>query len=228
MPIPTRHAASPRPLLREHVYLTIRNAIVRGELAPGERVRDTELGDWLGVSRTPVREALLRLEQAQLVQTQPGRTTIIAPEDPEAVQHARQIVAELQALAARLATPRLDEQQLGILRATNEALGKALLTGDIEAAITADDAFHDLMVQACGNPLVGQHLEPLMATLRRTEYLHFAASSRPNSVQAHDAIIRACEQGDAELAARLVRENWSALNDPIGATQPLREERTEP
>jgi DNA-binding GntR family transcriptional regulator len=103
MPVPAGHAPAARTLLRDNVYTAIRDAIVRGQLLPGERLRDGELGEWLGVSRTPVREALLRLAEAGLVQAQPGKVTLVAPEDPVALAHARTIAAELHALAARLA-----------------------------------------------------------------------------------------------------------------------------
>lgn len=105
MPIPATPGLTPRTLLRDDVHRRIRDAIVRGELQPGEKLRDGELGEWLGVSRTPVREALLKLSEAGLVTAKPGRETIVAPEDPVALDHARTIAAELHALAARLAAP---------------------------------------------------------------------------------------------------------------------------
>ena len=103
MPIPLDSPVQHRTLLRDDVYRSIRDAIVRGQLAPGEQLRDQELGAWLQVSRTPVREALQRLAQAGLVVAQPGRMTRVAPEDPDLIVSARQIAAELHALAVSLA-----------------------------------------------------------------------------------------------------------------------------
>ena len=84
MPVPAKTQIHQRTLLRNEVYGSIRDAIVTGTLAPGERLKDSELEEWLGVSRTPIREALLRLQRAGLVDAVPGRATIVAPFDPAA------------------------------------------------------------------------------------------------------------------------------------------------
>src|SRR4051794_41826036 len=105
MPVPDR-APLDRDLLRDRGYAALREAIVDGTLAPGERLRDQELCSWLGLSRTPVREAIGRLEQDGLVETAPQRFTRVAPLDRRAARGAFPVVASLHALAARLAAPR--------------------------------------------------------------------------------------------------------------------------
>ncbi|MDA0183615.1 GntR family transcriptional regulator, partial [Solirubrobacter phytolaccae] len=104
MPVPANDAPLERDLLRDQAYVTIRDAIVDGTLAPGERLRDAELCAWLGLSRTPVREALNRLEQDGLVETEPQRFTRVTPLDRRAARDAFPVVAALHALAAELAT----------------------------------------------------------------------------------------------------------------------------
>src|SRR3954471_15602780 len=84
MPVPERNEPVERDLLRERAYLALRDAIVDGTLAPGERLRDVELTRWLGLSRTPVREALARLELDGLVETAPQRFTRVTPLDRRA------------------------------------------------------------------------------------------------------------------------------------------------
>ncbi|MFZ0531306.1 MAG: GntR family transcriptional regulator, partial [Propionicimonas sp.] len=128
MPVPVLRGLHQRSLLRDDVYRSLRDAIVHGELAPGEQLRDAELSAWLGVSRTPIREALLRLQRAGLVRATPGRVTLVAPEDPDAVRDAQQVAAELHALAVRLAAPRLDASALEAMRVANAALVVALAT----------------------------------------------------------------------------------------------------
>src|SRR5699024_2726515 len=135
MPIPTDTPVPHRTLLRDDVYRSIRDAIVRGQLAPGEQLRDQELGEWLQVSRTPVSEALQRLAQAGLGFAQPGRLTRVAPENPDLSRSARQTAAELHALAMDLASPRLDETAANEMEAANSRLRSALKSGDAEAAI---------------------------------------------------------------------------------------------
>src|SRR4051794_41863305 len=81
MPVPERNEPLERDLLRDRAYHALRDAIVDGTLAPGERLRDAELTRWLGLSRTPVREALARLELDGLVETPPPRVTRVTPPD---------------------------------------------------------------------------------------------------------------------------------------------------
>lgn len=230
MPVPAGHTPTARTLLRDNVYTAIRDAIVRGQLLPGERLRDGELGEWLGVSRTPVREALLRLAEAGLVQAQPGKVTLVAPEDPVALAHARTIAAELHALAARLAAQELGSEAASLMRlrtangdlraaaqgAAQTGRGGAepdrrLGTTDAEAAIRADAEFHDAVVELSGNPLIGTQLELLVPMLMRAEYLHFDAATVEASAAQHEAIIEALAAGDADRAAELTRRNWLSL-----------------
>lgn len=211
MPIPTNAPVPQRRLLRDDVYRSIRDAIVRGQLAPGEQLRDQELGAWLQVSRTPVREALQRLAQAGLVVAEPGRMTRVALENPDAVVNARQIAAQLHALAMSLAFPLLNEDDVAEMEAANDRLATALSGSDIDAAIAADDAFHEVALSRSGNPLIPDCLEVVTATLRRTEYLHFDSVKGSASPEQHVEIITAVRTGDFDRAVELTRKNWSTL-----------------
>ncbi|HJF76427.1 MAG TPA: GntR family transcriptional regulator [Brevibacterium linens] len=211
MPIPTDSPAPQRSLLRDDVYRSIRDAIVRGQLAPGEQLRDQELGAWLQVSRTPVREALQRLAQAGLVVAEPGRMTRVAPEDPELILAARQIAAELHGLAIDLAFPALDEAALAEMEQANGRLSAALAAGDAEAAIAADDDFHEVALTRSGNPLIPDHLEVVTATLRRAEFLHFESVEGSASPEQHTEIIAAVRAGEHAHAVALTKANWSTI-----------------
>ncbi|WP_152346123.1 GntR family transcriptional regulator [Brevibacterium sp. CFH 10365] len=211
MPIPTDSPVPHRTLLRDDVYRSIRDAIVRGQLAPGEQLRDQELGAWLQVSRTPVREALQRLAQAGLVVAEPGRMTRVAPEDPELILAARQIAAELHGLAIDLAFPALDEAALAEMEQANGRLSAALAAGDAEAAIAADDAFHEVALTRSGNPLIPDHLEVVTATLRRAEFLHFESVKGSASPEQHTEIIAAVRAGEHAHAVALTKANWSTI-----------------
>lgn len=211
MPIPTDSPAPQRSLLRDDVYRSIRDAIVRGQLAPGEQLRDQELGAWLQVSRTPVREALQRLAQAGLVVAEPGRMTRVAPEDPALILAARQIAAELHGLAIDLAFPTLDEAALDEMEKANDRLSAALGAGDAEAAIAADDDFHEVALTRSGNPLIPDHLEVVTATLRRAEFLHFGSVKGSASPEQHTEIIAAVRAGEHAHAVALTKANWSTI-----------------
>ena len=211
MPVPPSRGLVSRSLLRENAYRAIRDAIVDGTLAPGERLNDGDLVEWLGVSRTPVREALARLEQTGLVQTKPGRYTIVSPLDVRAVRHAGSVTGAMHELAVREAIPGLSAADFDAMREANARFAGALRLGDVEAALAADDDFHGVAVTACANGAVRTVLEQFTPVLRRLERLRFSSLSGRSSVAQHDRIIALCEAGDVEGAVAATRANWQTL-----------------
>lgn len=211
MPTPPPQGIHKRSLLRNDVYESIRDAIVDGTFAPGERLRDPELEAWLGVSRTPIREALLRLERAGLIVSQPGRATIVAPLDPASTVGAQQVVAAMHELAARLAVPLLGESELSAMTDANTQFAAAIKKNDVDAALAADDQFHGIMVGTCGNEMVPAILDQALPVLRRVERQRFSSHTAQHSVAAHAEIIALAAVGDADGAALATRENWLSL-----------------
>jgi DNA-binding GntR family transcriptional regulator len=245
MPVP-QSAPLDRDLLRDRAYVALRDAIVAGTLAPGERLRDAELCEWLGLSRTPVREALGRLEQDGLIESAPQRFTRVAPLDRRGARDAFPIVAALHALAAELAVPRLtaadllamDEANAGFAAALRGAGAggrggpqparggaqpargepQALRGANVDAALAADDAFHAVFVAASANAELPRALDRLMPRVRRLERARFGSLPGRRSVAQHDEIVRAAGAGDAAKTAALVRENWLSLGALIDRT----------
>ncbi|MFC8303897.1 GntR family transcriptional regulator [Specibacter sp. NPDC057265] len=211
MPTPPAAGIHKRSLLRDEVYESIRDAIVDGTFAPGERLRDPELQAWLGVSRTPIREALLRLERAGLILSQPGRATMVAPLTAESTISAQQVVAAMHELAARLAVPLLGPAELADMTDANARFAKALDSNDADAALAADDGFHAILLGACGNDMVPLVLEQAMPLLRRVERQRFSSQAAQHSVLAHARIIQLAAAGDADGAALASRANWLSL-----------------
>lgn len=211
MPTPSSHGVHKRSLLRDDVYESIRDAIVEGTFEPGERLKDPELEKWLGVSRTPIREALLRLERAGLIIAQPGRATIVAPLDPASTASAREIVAAMHELAVRLAVPSLNCTDISGLAEANARFETALEDEDVNLALAADDDFHDVFVQNCGNDMIPSILEQALPLLRRVERQRFSSHAARHSVGVHAEIIRLSSLGDADGAALASRENWLSL-----------------
>ncbi|GAB3118395.1 GntR family transcriptional regulator [Streptomyces calidiresistens] len=211
MPVPRSRGLVPRSLLRENAHRAIRDAIVDGTLAPGERLNDAELAEWLGISRTPVREALARLEQAGLVRTRPGRWTMVSPLDTRAARHARSVVSAMHELAVREAVPLLSAGDLTAMREANSRFASALRVGDVEGAIAADDAFHGVPVTVCGNDAVRAVLEQFTPLLRRWERLRFSSLAGRESVAQHDLVVERCGAGDTEGAVAATRANWETL-----------------
>lgn len=210
MPLLRSRAERPSSL-RDYAYRELRDAIVSGELAPGERLRDAELEAWLGVSRTPIREAIARLEMAGLVQTRRAKQTVVAPLDTRSALAAQRIAAALHELAVRDAVPQLTEADLVAMREANEHFAAALHAEDVDAAVRADDAFHDVAVRASANPLLPGLLEQVTPLLRRLERSRFESLAGRGSVDDHDRIIELCARGLPEEAGTAARENWSTL-----------------
>ena len=210
MPL-TRSRAERPSSLRDYAYRELRDAIVSGELAPGERLRDPELERWLGVSRTPIREAIARLEAAGLVQTRRAKATVVSPLDARSALAAQRIAASLHELAVRDAVPQLTGADLDAMRAANERFASALSAEDVDAAMAADDDFHDVAVRASANPLLPGLLEQVTPLLRRLERARFGSLAGRGSVADHARIIELCAAGRADEAGTAARENWSTL-----------------
>jgi DNA-binding GntR family transcriptional regulator len=214
MPVPVDSARRiPRTLLRDGVYQRLRDAIVDGTLAPGEQLRDGELASWLGVSRTPVREALLRLGQVGLVHARPGRSTTVAPLEPTEIRDARAVVAAMHRLAVADAVPRLTDDDLAAMRAANETFAAALERGDTEAALAADDAFHAVAVEVAGNAAVATVLDQYTPVLRRLERVRFSSEAGRASVARHQSLLDLCSARDADAAATVAHATWASLHD---------------
>jgi len=218
MPVPGTPAPR-RALLRDDAYQRLRDAIVDGTFEPGERLRDAELGVWLGVSRTPVREALARLEQAGLVITRPGRSTTVAPLDVRAARDAQSVVASMHGLAVRLAVPQLTEDDLRRMGEANTRFAAALRDGDVDAALQADDELHAVPVSAAANQAVQQVLDQFTPLLRRVERLRFSSLTGRGSVALHADLIDRCRAGDADGAAAVSWDTWQTLGPLLSSVE---------
>lgn len=211
MPITQDIPAINRRLLRDDVYNRLRDAIVNGTLAPGEQLRDGELADWLGVSRTPVREALLRLAEAGLVAALPGRSTTVSCLDMRAVRDARDVVAAMHELAVREAVASLTETDLETMREANRRFRSALERGDMEAVLQADDDLHGVPVAVVANRALSAVLEQFTPVLRRAERLRFSSLDGVASAERHDKLISLCAAGDIAGAASLAFDTFHSL-----------------
>jgi len=211
VPIPPTGPGVDRSLLRDDVYRRLRDAIVDGTFAPGEQLKDLELAAWLRVSRTPVREALLRLAQSGLVQARPGRSTTVSTLDARDIRDARDVVAAMHELAVREAVPALVDADLAAMRDANRRFAAAVRSGDVDAALLADDELHGVLVRIAGNRALETVLEQFTPTVRRAERLRFGTLRGRGSAAQHDQLIRLCAAGDVEGAAAVSYDTWHSL-----------------
>ncbi|GAA3580361.1 GntR family transcriptional regulator [Kribbella ginsengisoli] len=210
MPIPSGGPAVDRTLLRDDVYRRLRDAIVDGTFAPGEQLKDGDLAEWLGVSRTPVREALLRLGESGLVVALPGRSTTVSTIDVQAVSDARDVVATMHELAVRGVAGHLNPEDIQRMRDANDRFATAVASGDADAALTADEDLHRIPVTALGNRALEATLERFDPLIRRAERTRFKADGQ-SSVARHNDLITLIESGDAPGAAALAFDLWHTL-----------------
>jgi DNA-binding GntR family transcriptional regulator len=212
MPVPDRRDPVDRHLLRDTAYDRLREAIVDGTLSCGEALHDEELCSWLGVSRTPVRDALRRLADEGLVEMAAQRYTRVATLTVRDVHEVVPLLAAVHGLATELAVPRLGRTAVATLHAANEHFSDALRRGDGTAAYKADQQLHDVFVDASGNPEISHVLDRLTPRLQAVECM-CCHSRLPGgrSVAQHEALITRAATGDAAGAASAARANWMTL-----------------
>ncbi len=209
MPIPKQVQKFKRPLAREEVYTTLQTWIIEGVYRPGETIRDQDLADALGVSRTPVREALQRLQDEGFVETATNRWTRVATLDLDEVRHLYPIIWSLELLAISLAQHRLKSHDLEHMREANARLHEALTTKDAVAASKADYAFHQIFIDQSANPDLIRILNEVKIRLRWLEVAYFRELVVAiQSIREHEAILDALEKGSYEQAAQAIKMNW--------------------
>lgn len=215
MPLPIDGSAVRRVLLRDSAYEQLEAAIIDGTLRPGERLRDDELGRRLGVSRTPVREALARLADAGLVETAANRYTRVAPLDIGAVHTGFAVAASLHALVAELATAHMTAAELNDLRTESERFTWAVWRREIEPAADADRRFHAVLVSAAGSAHLRGLLERVMPALRRLERAAWPVIGERPGAEHHERLLAAVEARDAAAAAGSGGDEWNALGEAV-------------
>ncbi|MGW1717414.1 GntR family transcriptional regulator [Streptomyces sp. NPDC002156] len=203
----------PRTLLRDRAYSAIRDAIVAGEIEPGAVVRDAELAERLGLSRAPVREAFSRLVDEGLLESKPQSYTRVTPVVAAEVRDAAAVVGAMHELAVRVAVPRLRGTDIDVMRAANARFAAAVRTGDVDAALHADDELHDVLVRVSGNRAAAATVARYTPLIRRLERRRFGEGGNCRSAGLHEQLIEACAAGDADSAVRVTAEIWRGLEE---------------
>lgn len=194
--------------MQKDAYSLILEAIDAGVYQPGDRLVESELAERLGVSRTPVREALQRLETQSML-TRDGRSLIVASLDHNQLAELYVVRAELEALAARLAARHASDEELRVLRAMVEE-DRKLTGGDPRALSRANKRLHRQIHLASHNRFLIQQLDLLHRSMALMATTSFAAEGRDEVALAeHDAIVRALEARDGEAAQTALRAHIS-------------------
>ena len=187
--------------LRDVVFNTLRQAILRGELQPGERLMEIQLAQRLGVSRTPVREAIRKLELEGLVLMIPRRGAEVAEITRQDLEDVLEVRAALEELAVKDACEHITDEQLQDLKKAANEFKRSLEGTDLVACAEADIHFHEIIYAATNNKRLVQMLNNLREQMYRyrMENLKDKRTYR-TLVEEHDAIRRALKKHDKEKA----------------------------
>lgn len=192
--------------LRDVVFKTIRQAILTGELKPGERLMEIHLAEKLGVSRTPVREAIRQLELEGLVIMVPRKGAQVASITEKSMTDVLELRLALDKLAVELACKRITEEQKAELKDKLEAFEKAVETKDAGEIAKADVAYHDMIFDATGNLRLGQMVNNLAEQMYRYRFEYIKDATR------HDKLISEHRKIYEAIMARNVEEAVEAIS----------------
>jgi DNA-binding GntR family transcriptional regulator len=212
--------------LADQVYAVLRDRIVGGEIRPGEFIREQEVSQGLGVSRTPVREALGRLASEGFAERIPHRGFRIPAESIDELLELYPIVAALEVLAGREALPSVTGEDLQRLWQIQHDFEEAVARDDPRAGIEANRQFHFLLLARSGNRKLAELLEDLRSQVVRLELWSFAhINQRVDSVAQHSEILHAIARSDFPRALEMLEQNRMMVYDEFsqhGAQQASR------
>ena len=185
--------------LRNVVFNTLRDAILRGDLQPGERLMEIHLAKKLGVSRTPVREAISMLEQEGLAVTYPRRGAQVAKMTVKDLDDVLEIREVLDTLAASLACRNMNSDDINNLTAACVDFEKATRGNDIREVVRTDEAFHNVIYEASGNPRLRAILLNLKGQMYRFRFEYVKDKSNyPFLIKEHKDILEALKTRNEE------------------------------
>lgn len=204
--------------LRDVVFNTLREAILKGDLKPGERLMELQLAAQLGVSRTPIREAIRMLEQEGLAVTVPRKGAEVAKMTLKGMEDVLEIREALDILACQLACERITEEQLVLLKEKKKAFEKSLKTGNVKEIAETDVAFHDVIYDATGNPKLVNMLNNLREQIYRyrVEYLK-REENYPKLIKEHNEIYTSLANRSKKDATDSIREH--VINQAIAVKE---------
>jgi len=210
------------PSLKDKAYTAIRDAILTLELEPGTSLVESDLARQLGISKTPVRDALQELERDGLVIRIPFKGTYVTEVMEKDLREIFQLRAVLEGLAARLATPLFTSQELDQLDRDHAASEDALAKGDLALCSKLGKGLHDAIIDKADNEQLITMIRNLDASLMRFRALSDRGSGRLDvSIREHRRIIDALRRQDAYAAEESVRDHLhSVLEDLSGQSQP--------
>ena len=193
---------------REAAFEKIKEAIIKGHFKPGEKLVEQTLAQEMGVSRTPVREAIRRLEAEGFVVSIPRKGVVVSRADKEEIVQLYSIRAELEGLAARWAIENADEDDIRKLDEAISRMEETAASGDLDGVVQSNALFHDAIAQASKSRILCTLLKTLQDNIQRFRFQSLHLPGRPVAALAeHKEIVAAIKEKKAEEADRLLKEH---------------------
>lgn len=194
-----------RPL-HEEAADRLRDMIVEGELAPGERVREQAVCNRLGVSRTPLREALKMLAAEGLIVLQPNRGAMVSDPSPEDIIDTFKVIGALEALAGELACERVEEDDIAEIRVLHYQMALHQTRGELREYFKLNQRIHERLVELSGNEILIETHKQLGGRIRRHRFVANRSGQRwDEAMREHEQMLEALAARDGNRLAELLR-----------------------
>lgn len=196
----------------------IRQAVIDGRVAPGQRLKEEELAQQFGISRTPIREALLVLQTEGLLEAAPNRGATVRAYDAGELDEMYDLRALLEGHAARRAASRATAEQLAELRASCDRFSRLLGGDDLQALVVENNLFHGVILDAAASErLAGMVRQVVALPLVYKSYVWYSPAQASASLHSHLQLVTGLEQGDGQRAELVMREHVLEARDVLVA-----------
>lgn len=210
MPIPKNYSSPIRLLAKDKAFNQLQRWIIDGTLEPGEQIYDSEISKALGISRTPIREALQLLAVQGFIEMLPGKETRVTRIKKEDVLKIYPPLASLHALAAEEATKVITTEQIETLKEMTNEYERLIDHQEQFKAMESDEKFHNFIVELTDNPYITDFSSILQLHIRRFKFVFLKRDLIlvKESLKEHRAMIQAFEDHHEEKAASIMKQNW--------------------
>ncbi|WP_100065989.1 GntR family transcriptional regulator [Miniphocaeibacter massiliensis] len=212
MPLPNTDKVVPKKSTKDIVYSELLKLIINGTLKQGEKLVESELTEYFGVSRTPIREALQSLKDVKLVSIVPGQYTIVEYIDIDDMDNCYLVLTNLQVLALEQAYNKFNKENIKYLKEITKAFEKSIENYVIEDIVDLDNQFHSFIVGLTNNSYLIDIISMLQLHVTRLKYYYFKEDQmRTSSAKEHWNIIEAIESKNIEASKQEMYNHWQRV-----------------
>lgn len=201
-----------RTFIKDQAYNILHDQIIEGNLKPYTQLKIAELSKELGISRTPIREAILRLENEDLVISKANQWTMVAPIRVDRLKDIYQLVYELEGFALKNNFSKVDDEFINMLEKINEEIKNQHMKENIMTVIELDDEFHDLIISLSENREIKPIIDRLKKRLKRFEIGFYRVKDShkpPSTYDEHLVLIECLKNRDLDKSLAALKENWT-------------------